>query len=426
MGGAYLNRFLDCGECDFTLPAVDNAQDCTSYTFTDSQICDLVIVPIPAPDPFDWSGATPAYIEGTINNAVSSLDYARRLVGEGEVLAPEKNIVALPRNRQVVARRVYSLVFRVKNLEGNQYEFCKRFQQNWRQFHFYFLTVGGRIIGPTGGLLPLFTDCDFPLDGSRTGKEYAEILIRYETDGDADRQSAILSDPASAELEEWDECEACEFCFPPIQNEQDCTTYPQRDSQVSDIILVPVTAPDPFEWSSGAPVYVNNGIDNTEILMVKAKRIVGVGGVDAPQKAISTMPRNRQSPERRLYTLTHRVHNTSGAMFELIRKFQCNWRMFRFYILTAGGRMFGPAGGIKPLFTDAEMPLEGSRGAKEYFDLIIQWEGVADPVRWSFAIVDDEISVPPASIHPPEVIGDEDTGEVWGDEDTGEVWGWTS
>ncbi|MBK6622901.1 MAG: hypothetical protein IPG32_19320 [Saprospirales bacterium] len=72
------------------------------------------------------------------------------------------------------------------------------------------------------------------------------------------------------------------------------------------------------------------------------------------------------------------------------------------------------------------MPLEGGRGSKEYFDLILQWEGVTETVRWSFALADDDISVPPVPIDPPEVIGDDDTGEGWGDETTGEVWGWTT
>lgn len=424
--GVYLNNFLDCGLCEFAVPAFDNEQECTSYSRIDSQISDLVIVPIQAPDPFDWTGANPVYVADTINNTVSSLDYARRLVGEGEVLAAESSLVLLPRNRQLVSRRAYTLVFRVKNLEGNQYEFCKRFQGGWKMFRFYFLTVGGKLIGPVGGLLPSFVDCDFPLDPTRGGKEYAEIAIRYEADGDADRASAALSDPAGAELEEWEECETCEFCFPPIQNEQDCTTYPQRDSQVCEVVMVPLTAPDPFTWTTGAPVYVNDGIDNTEILMAKAKRLVGEGGVDVPQKSVSTLPRNRQSVERRLYTLTLRIYNTGGNMFALIRHFQCHWKLFRFYFLTVGGRMFGPAGGIKPLFTDATMPLEGGRGSKEYFDLILQWEGMTETVRWSFALADDDISVPPVPIDPPEVIGDDDTGEGWGDETTGEVWGWTT
>lgn len=413
--GATLNRFLDCQACDFAFPAIDNAQECYHSIPPDSQISDLIIVPFAAADPFDWTGTNPAYVPGTIDNTVSSLAYARRLTGEGAVEVPEKNIITLPRNRQSVERRVYALNFRVFNLEGNQYELCKRFQQNWQGFMFYFLTVGGKLIGLPGGMRPLFTDCDLPLDSSRLGKEYADILIEWDTDGEANRYSGRVSDSdvPEAVLEEWTECAGCDFCFPPVNNTQDCTSYPRRDSQVSEVIFRPIQANDPFEWTTGAPVLTSNGIDNDDPSMEVSKRIVGEGGVEVLEKNIITLPRNRRNVERRVYTLRLRIRNTSSAQFAFVRKFQCNYKLFRFYYLTNGGRMFGPRGGIKPLFVDADFPLEGARGAKEYFDLIIQWEDLGDPRRWNFVISDQVVNVVP------DVMGDPDAGDG-----TGDVWGW--
>ena len=421
-----MNRFLDCGPCDVALPAIGNDQECAAYDQDDSQISDLIIVPLAAADPFDWTGAAPVYIANTINNAVSSLAYAKRLVGEGGIPVPEKNVVSLARNRQFVARRIYSTSFRVKNLDAGQYDFMRAFQEGWLLFRFYLLTDGGKLVGPRGGIRPAFVDADLPLDRERGGKEWAEITLRWESDGDAPRYGASISDAdvPAVELEEFAGCPACNFCFPPIANEQDCTNYRQRDSQVCEVIMVPLAADDPFTWDTGEPVYTANAIDNTETLLRKAKRIVGEGGVSVSEKAIISLPRNRQITERRLFTLSLRIKNTGGNQFDFIRQFQCGWKLFRFYYLTTGGRMFGVQGGLKPLFVDADAPLEGGRGSKEYMDLIIQWEARQDPQRWDYTLNDGDITVVPAPIVPPEVMGDEDTGEVWGDETTGEVWGW--
>ncbi|MFZ7152193.1 MAG: hypothetical protein ACO1HP_00345, partial [Bacteroidota bacterium] len=167
------NRFLDCGPCDVEFPVIDNEQECAAYDQDDSQISDFIIVPLSAPDPFDWTGANPVYVAGTINNAVSSLEYAKRLVGEGGVPVPEKNVVSLARNRKFVARRVYTAPFRVKNMDAGQYDFLRSFQEGWLLFRFYLLTTGGKLVGPPGGIRPTFVDADLPLDSERGGKEFA-------------------------------------------------------------------------------------------------------------------------------------------------------------------------------------------------------------------------------------------------------------
>lgn len=192
--GAYLNRLLSCDACGFDLPVITDEQDCTDYRLRDSQVCDLIIVPLGAADPFDWSGANPVYVFESIKNETAGTGYAKRLVGEGGVPVPEKGIVQLPRNRQHVARRLFTLTFQVKNLEGGQYEFIKRFQCNWRLFNFYFLTTGGRLFGVQGGFVPLFVDADFPLDPTRAAKEGAFLTIQWESDGDAPRWNTTLND----------------------------------------------------------------------------------------------------------------------------------------------------------------------------------------------------------------------------------------
>jgi hypothetical protein len=75
--------------------------------------------------------------------------------------------------------------------------------------------------------------------------------------------------------------------LPAISQEQDCTSYPQKDSQVCDLVIQPDGADEPFSWTvPAAPTVVALAIDNTEALNAKSKRIVGTGGVDAPEEQV--------------------------------------------------------------------------------------------------------------------------------------------
>jgi len=59
--------------------------------------------------------------------------------------------------------------------------------------------------------------------------------------------------------------------LPAISQEQDCTSYPQKDSQVCDLVIQPDGADAPFAWTvPTAPTLVVGGIDNTNVANAKS------------------------------------------------------------------------------------------------------------------------------------------------------------
>jgi len=213
--------------------------------------------------------------------------------------------------------------------------------------------------------------------------------------------------------------------LPALAVKLDCPNYDQRDSQICDLIIIPHCADDVFDWSGGAcPEFLPSGIDNTVTDNSKAKRVVGEGGIDVPEKAVENFPRNVQFISLRRYRLEFRVKNMSDGHIEMLRKLQCGWTGFTFYYLTVGGRLHGGQGGFLPAFVDADMPLGAERGDKEYGDIIIEWETDIFPPVCDVSISDADFEEPVSEPSTAEGWGDPSTGEVWGDPDTGEIFGY--
>lgn len=202
--------------------------------------------------------------------------------------------------------------------------------------------------------------------------------------------------------------------LPAIPVSQDCADYDQLNSQVSDVIIVPYTAPDAFTWSAGVPTLVPANVDNSSAGNSLAKRLVGEGSVSVPEKGEEVLPRNVRMITRRLYTLSFRVKNLSSTMYEFLRLLQCGWKGFRIYYLTIGGVMFGQEGGIRVSFVDVDFPLGGGRNDLQYADLTIQFEALHDPYRSAVTITDADFE-PEAAEGASEVIGDPEGGEAIGD-----------
>lgn len=171
-----------------------------------------------------------------------------------------------------------------------------------------------------------------------------------------------------------------------IPEEQDCTSYPQLDSQVSDLIIVPSAASDPLDWADPtAPTVVANpgGIDNTVVDNSASKRIVGEGEVPEPEEETMEYPKNKSKVVKRTYTLNHTIKQMDDDTYELLRQLQCGWTGFTFYYANLAGYGFGPEGGITPTSVKAVMPLSGARGDKQFGRITITWEADGDPARWT-------------------------------------------
>jgi hypothetical protein len=186
-----ITNFLNCPEdcdTDVLLPAISQEQDCTSWIPKDSQVCDLFIRPTGAPDPFDWTDPDVPIDAETIDNTEDANANPKRLVGEGGVSIPEKQIVDYPKKKSRITSRDYTLSMRFRNLTDEMYAFLRQFQCGWTNFTFYYATVGGRLFGKEDlGVPPLRVDVDFPLGEGRDDKEEAVLTITWNADADPDR-----------------------------------------------------------------------------------------------------------------------------------------------------------------------------------------------------------------------------------------------
>jgi hypothetical protein len=171
--------------------------------------------------------------------------------------------------------------------------------------------------------------------------------------------------------------------LPAISQDQDCSTWVPKDSQVCDLFIVPTGAPDPFSWTVPATPADATTIDNTEALNAAPKRLVGEGGIAVPEKRIIEYPKKKSRIADRDYTLQMRFRNLTDEMYAFLRQFQCGWTNFTFYYATVGGRLFGKQNaGIPVQRVDVDFPLGEGRDDKEEAILTIVWNADGDPDRW--------------------------------------------
>lgn len=169
--------------------------------------------------------------------------------------------------------------------------------------------------------------------------------------------------------------------LPPIPEVQDCTTYTQTLSQVSDLFLIPDDASDIFASWSTTPTLVSGGIDNTNADNTKAKWLVGMGGVAAPEKIVSEYPKLKTRVTERVYTLILNVKQLDATTYEMCRRLQCGWTGFTFYYADLGDWVYGVAGGISPESADCDFPKGAGNTDKNEAVITITWRSDGDPER---------------------------------------------
>jgi hypothetical protein len=199
-----INTFLSCpDDCDddLLLPGIPQDQDCTNWYPKDSQVGDLFLFPSTAPKPSDWTD--PNTWSGTINNVDTSNAAGKWIVGEGGVDAVQITLLSLPKKKERVTGRTFVLSFEIDHLSGSMYAFLRAFQCGWTNFTFFYRTVGGRLFGADGGIIPISVDVDFPLDEDREEFETAVVGITFEADATPDRVDGSGLDDVLATLNPW-------------------------------------------------------------------------------------------------------------------------------------------------------------------------------------------------------------------------------
>lgn len=167
-----------------------------------------------------------------------------------------------------------------------------------------------------------------------------------------------------------------------IDVNQDCTNYPQKYSQICDLVLRPDGANAPLDWT-GAPTVtaVTGEIDNADTVGGKSKHLVGEGEIQAAEKTSDEYPKRKTKVNNRLYTLPFTIKNLSDEQYEFLRQLQCGVTAYRISYANVGGHIFGGAEGIDIDSIDVDFIYSGGRDDKEQAVITITWSADGDPDR---------------------------------------------
>lgn len=169
--------------------------------------------------------------------------------------------------------------------------------------------------------------------------------------------------------------------LPAIPEEQDCTSYDQELSQVSDLIIRPEGAPDVFASWATTPTYVADSIDNTVTDNSKSKHVVGIGGVAEPTNETLQYPKLREKDGEGTYILEMRFLQLTGGQYDFFRKMQCGWTGFTFYYAGLDNYVYGKSGGIQPSKVKVVFPKGAANTDRNAAIVRITWKADGDPER---------------------------------------------
>jgi hypothetical protein len=163
---------------DYDLQVFPAIQDCTDYPQRLSQICGVIILPIGATKPADWT--TIEGWAGVIDNTDTSGAKARYLVGVGSFLPVGENVVRLAGGRsEHYGDRRWQCAFDVLNMDTGHLDFGKRLQGGYKAFNVWIETVGGRLIGGEEGMSPFLVNSKTPFEKSSNSTERLETIFDF-------------------------------------------------------------------------------------------------------------------------------------------------------------------------------------------------------------------------------------------------------
>lgn len=158
--------------------------------------------------------------------------------------------------------------------------------------------------------------------------------------------------------------------LPAITTCQDGTTYNQRRSEISAILMLPIGATPPGSWDNLAD-WVNT-IDNAETDDTKGKYLVGIGSFQLENQVEVSLSGGRMVENReRTYRLAMNVLNIDDGHNNLCRKLQTNARRFNFWLLTVGDRLVGGTKGMRPVRVNADFILASGDQSREVWQINI-------------------------------------------------------
>lgn len=176
----------DSCEDELLLPALPTEQECTSYEMQDAEICDLIIRPIGATNPFaNWS-TTPTAVSGAIDNADTTGAKCKILTVRGGIADYQSETIQYPKNKQKQGRKTYTAILEYFQMDQESYDFLRALQCGWLGFTFWYAALSNHLYGSAGGLEPSAVRVFMPK--AVGGKQSARVEIDWVDNGDPERR----------------------------------------------------------------------------------------------------------------------------------------------------------------------------------------------------------------------------------------------
>lgn len=178
----------------------------------------------------------------------------------------------------------------------------------------------------------------------------------------------------------WFSTDPCD-CAPalPVLCEDPLRLVKPKFSQICGLIMLPLGAARPVSWTdynSFAAI-----LDNTATDISKGKWFTGQGELPEATDITVSIGRGVRRIVRRRYDLPLNIDIATDQQYEFIRSLQKNYRSFRFWIPTLGGRLLGGNEGIRPDFLTAKTVYGGGVNDVETGRISLQWFSDVDPER---------------------------------------------
>ncbi len=184
-----VNRFLNgCGAV--LLPELPTSFDCGLSPLL-SQVCGLLILPKGAPPPASWVSASA--MSAIIDNTVTDNSAGKWIVGRGGIERPEETIISLGKRTRVIAERLYTLDYEINIRPNGVYNFMQALQTGYRNFNFWYNTMGGRLFGGPNGICPDFVTAWAEYGDEPDEVERGFIQLQWYADGSPLRAMAMVS-----------------------------------------------------------------------------------------------------------------------------------------------------------------------------------------------------------------------------------------
>lgn len=171
-----------CGSSYY--PAIGDLQDCHNTIFS-SEISGIILLPTGAAAPTNWQ--TLAGWTGVIDNSDNMNGFAKYFTGIGDVPIPQKTFIENAKGYKRITDKLYSTTIDVLSLHESMYTFLKYLQCNPRNYTFWLHTVSNHILGGATGIVPSFSQVDFPYERGEDGLQKGIVNIEWRALCDPER-----------------------------------------------------------------------------------------------------------------------------------------------------------------------------------------------------------------------------------------------